>query len=201
MSKIILKCSELYRISTVISKETDNRIIQFEIRNNNIFVIACNKACAVVKHLAETNEGDSFFLLKCTDNLLNYLKENKTSDEMITIETIPEFACGSISCKDFSDSESFLWLNDSFYKNWLDWFEPVKTQLESSKGSMFFNLYQIQTLFEASTSGEIVFPEFIDATKPVLVRDINDSNWFGFFIPSPEYRKILKQKELPEWLN
>ena len=61
-------------------------------------------------------------------------------------------------------------------------------------------MLDIETLWRVSPTGELVFPEVIDANKPVIVRDVNDDNWIGVFIPSIEGKRIVKPATLPEWL-
>ena len=81
--------------------------------------------------------------------------------------------------------------------NWLSWF----TESNETVGFMYWDLYQIQTLFECSPSGEIIFPEHINATKPVIVVDANNTEWLGVFIPRSDSDKPLKPATLPEWMK
>lgn len=68
------------------------------------------------------------------------------------------------------------------FQNWRDWLpsKPVK----ATKGAMFSRMEGLAQLAAASPTGSIVWPEFIDNTQPVIVRDIHDQNWLGVFMPN-----------------
>lgn len=66
---------------------------------------------------------------------------------------------------------------------------------------MFWDTYQVLKLFESSPSGQITFPAVINSSKPVLLRDVTDSDWLGVFIPTAKDDKKAKAAELPEWLK
>ena len=62
------------------------------------------------------------------------------------------------------------------------WREIVPTSLpKKSKGSMCIDTAMLASLAESSPSGKITFPEHIDWTLPVVVRDAVDPNWCGIF--------------------
>lgn len=73
---------------------------------------------------------------------------------------------------------------------------PVK----KSKGSMCLELGAVANLIESSPSGKIVFPEHIDWTVPVVVRDAVDPNWCAFFYVR-ESDNIHDPATIPGWIK
>lgn len=62
------------------------------------------------------------------------------------------------------------------------WREIIPDSLpKKSKGSMCLDLPALTNIVESSPSGQIVFPEHIDWSQPVVIRDLVDSNWCAFF--------------------
>jgi hypothetical protein len=65
---------------------------------------------------------------------------------------------------------------------------------------MYWDLFQIEALIKSSPSGGVVFPEFIDSSKPVMIRDSLKPNWAGVFIPDVSKGSTKhKPAEIPEW--
>jgi hypothetical protein len=91
------------------------------------------------------------------------------------------------------------------FKKWRNW-TPDKP-VTQSKGAMFWNTETIAALGASSPSGRLLFPEFIDADKPVVVRDITDDNWFGLFMgrerktDDGETITYTEGAKLPEWFK
>lgn len=88
------------------------------------------------------------------------------------------------------------WPDESALDNWYNWFELSTEQ----NGFLYFDMLDIETLWQVSPTGELVFPEVINSDKPVIVRDVNNDNWIGAFIPAVEGKRVLKPATLPEWL-
>ena len=197
MSKIILKSSVLYRFSTLYKLEKkDGHLIRFEIFNNKLYGIASNGDVAVVEYLGESPETNSCCFIIPSASVMNFAQQCRYSDSDVVIETIPEIASGTLMCDSFMETRCFYWGESTFLENWKDWFVDPPNE---SQGFMFWNMFQIQCLFEASPTGELVFPKVFDCSKPVPIRDINNSNWVGFFIPTPKDKMVLKPVEKPDW--
>lgn len=94
------------------------------------------------------------------------------------------------NCIEWSDTENFL-------DNWRSIVptEPAKKPV----GGMFLMGELIADLGAASPSGGLIFEEIIDATRPALVRDFADPEWFGMFMPNLERDKHAAT--LPEWMK
>lgn len=62
---------------------------------------------------------------------------------------------------------------------WREWLPPKITK---TAGAMFWNVDLIAQLAASSPSGRVVFPEFIDVSKPIVLRDFVDEKWVGIFM-------------------
>lgn len=173
-----------------------NYPIRLEIFNYNIYAVTSNESVAIVEYLGESQDFNDVVYIKINEKLDDFIKHNAYSDAEIVIETIPEIATASLKCDDFLETSCFIWPESELLNNWKEWIVPG---VPESKGFMFWNVYQVQTLFEASPSGELVFPEHFDSSKPVLIRDVNDSRWIGFFIPKGKTKQFLFPAKKPDW--
>lgn len=193
MSKFILKMPVLARLSRVCEA---GKIIRLEYLHNKMYGISTDGTIACVEFLGEVAHKDEKCDLILTDKLQAFFNKLGDSENDVVVETIPEIAQGTIACNGFIETDCFYWGESSFLDNWTDWLVPAT---DTSTGFMFWNVYQVQRLFECSPTGELVFPEHFDCSKPVIIRDVNDSAWTGVFIPQADTKQIIKQASRPEW--
>lgn len=202
MTKFTIKSDILQRFTSLYKSldpkaPEDLKVLRIEISNGKIMLIGCNQYVACVELIGESKDHDEVCHIKINNSFIDSINKEVNIAGIYTFETLPELAISSVSTSDGDKFNDFIiWPDNSPLDNWRDWF----TMSESKKGFMFCTLYQIQTLFETSPSGEIVFPEMIDSKEPVIVRDVNISNWLGTFIPAFDGKKNIKPAELPEWL-
>ena len=79
--------------------------------------------------------------------------------------------------------------------------EPVKACNGQSSGHMVWDADGVAKLASSSPSGFISFEAVIDNTRPMLIRDVNDSRWAGFFLPRVKDGRHHPAATLPEWLK
>lgn len=85
------------------------------------------------------------------------------------------------------------------FHDWRNWFEGGLSNF--SQGNVFFDIEQLTTLATCSPSGSLVLPNFIDVSKPLIVKDPIEENWLGVFIARPEKNMNFDFGKLPEWVN
>lgn len=191
MSKFVIKSEILSRFSKLST-------IRLEIKNNRQYIIGYNKYIACVQYLRECADSDEVLYLDFNEKTLENLQFELNIGSDYIIETNPELALATVTTSLGSKYEKFVyWLDEDETDDWFSWF----TESDENIGFMYWDLYQIQTMFECSPSGEIIFPEHINANKPVIVADANNNEWFGVFIPRSDSDKPLKPATLPEWIN
>ena len=191
MSKFVIKSEILSRFSKLST-------IRLEIKNNRQYIIGYNKYIACVQYLGECVDSDEVLYLDFNEKTLENLRFELNIGSDYIIETNPELALATVTTSLGSKYEKFVyWLDEDETDGWFSWF----SESDENIGFMYWDLYQIQTMFECSPSGEIIFPEHINANKPVIVADANNNEWFGVFIPRSDSDKPLKPATLPEWIN
>lgn len=167
-----------------------------QIKDRKAFMIASNEIIACVKYLKGSFGTDEIIYIKVDENFRERMKFDSKFSTSVILETVPEFGLATLKT-DKDISESLIYLDETFYDEWRSWF----VESSENKGFMFWDTYQIIKLFECSPSGQITFPAVINSSKPVLLRDITDSEWVGVFIPTAKDDKKSKPAELPEWLK
>lgn len=85
--------------------------------------------------------------------------------------------------------------NNAFI-DWRSWFPDELPS--ASSGNMYFVGEDILAITNASPSGALIFPENIDVSKPVVVRDEDNADWFGLFMPNKK-DAIMTYLDIPLW--
>lgn len=199
MTKFIVPATILQRFTALYNSlaSAEFQVLKLEISNGKCYLIGSNEYVACVEYLGDTDQADDKCYIKMNTQFINSVALEFNVGGVYKFETLPELAMGSTSTTSNQQSENFIvWPDNSPLDNWREWF----TTSEQSDGAMYCNLKQIESLWGCSPTGEIVFPEVINAVEPVIVRDVNDANWLGVFIPSNDDKKIIKPATLPEWL-
>lgn len=200
--KVTIKAEILQRFATLYKslepKVNDEiKCLRLELSTGKIILIGCNQYVACAELIAESNLPDEVCYIKVTEELTDYIRQEVEIGGYFEIETIPELAIASIKdSKNSTYNNVMIWSKNKTYDNWRKWFSTS----DESKGFMYCTLYQVQTLFETSPTGEVVFPEILNNNEPVIIRDVNSDKWVGTFIPTYDGRKVLKPAKLPEWL-
>jgi hypothetical protein len=173
-------------------------VLRLEIQAGKTLAIATNQQIAAVELLSTQSEDqfDGAVHLTYSDQLLEKCKDFNGD---IIIDAIPDLAMSVTTTEDgwAYTGEACVWSEGSLLSNWRQWFPDMLPT--ESKGIMQWDAYHVQTLFESSPTGQIVFPEFIDANQPCVLRDRNDSRWVGVFIPKPFGEKQTIPATFPEW--
>lgn len=172
------------------------KVLKLEITNKHIYLIGSNQYVACVENLGETDQSEDSCYIKVNSQLLKAVEAEANVCGFFEFETLPELAMGSTTTSNGTYNDFIVWPDESPLDKWRDWFVTS----DESNGFMYCDLRQVVTLWETSPTGEIVFPEVINAIEPVIVRDVNNADWLGVFIPAPDNRKALKPATLPEWL-
>lgn len=208
MTTYFVPSETLTRLSTVCSffdaslrEDTKSLIntIRLENLNGSAYAVVTNGQIAAIEYLGKTDNPDGVCHLKLSQSLLEMLKHPRIQTELLTITTIPEIAVSTLTCNELlSYPDICYWFDETPLDGWRKWVNldcPT-----ASKGAMYWDTFQIEALIKASPSGGVVFPEFIDSTKPVLLRDSLKDNWAGVFIPDvSKGNSPLKAAEIPEW--
>jgi hypothetical protein len=200
MTNFVAECSTLSRLSVVCSyfgptveKHTRPLIetIRLENYNGHSFAVVTNQKIAAVEYLGATSCPDGVAHLK-----IDKIPTVSDIADRVTIMVIPEISLSSMTFGHININDVVHWYDQTPLDEWRKWFiDPG----DVNKGVMVWDLHQVDILFRSSPSGEIVFPQFIDSSKPVLLMDPKNSSWRGTFIP--EEKTPVKPCILPDWLK
>jgi hypothetical protein len=183
--------------ATILQRFTLLPFLKIEISQQRIYLIGTNDTVGCVQYIGDTKETEDSCYINIVDSFKEVVDNEAKIEGSLTFETLPELAMGSIIDTLGRVYTDFIsWPDESTLDNWYNWFELSTEQ----KGFLYCDLLDIQTLWQVSPTGELVFPEVINSDKPIIVRDVNNDNWVGVFIPNIEGKRVIKPATLPEWL-
>lgn len=176
--------------------------LYFERRNNQLFMIACNRLIAAIEHLG-FNEGPNEHC--CVDVMNDELIKQCDAGTPYNaqLEIISNDALRYTSIKTnlgWSAPNTYIHLekNNKLHE-WRDLFPddmPKKTN-----GAMNWHAGIIHALAVASPSGILTFPEFIDTTIPIVVNDANSDKWVALFLGVAGDGKATIPASIPDWVS
>lgn len=201
--KFNIKCETLLRLSSVTSyfepnmrPDVKEKINTIRLQNisGKCTAVVTNEIIAVVEFLNFTDQPDGYVDLILSNELIQQCETENSFGSKIHINSTPDLAITTLSTDlgwQFKGNASH-WFDESPLDKWKNWFPEPSGE---TTGVMQWDAYQVETLAKSSPSGQVVFPEFIDLEKPVILRDIKSSNWVGSFMPTGD----SKPAKLPDW--
>lgn len=176
--------------------------IYIERKNNMLFAVVTNISIAAIEYLGRNSGPDEHMAVAIDPFLIVQCEKEVSFNGRLEIVAVPAplnftsvkttFGFGStinmhIPLPD--DHEFAMW------RNWIPEAMP-----EATDGAMCWNVKQIYALASASKTGTIKFPEFIDTSKPVLIRDGEADNWIGLFMPNLKGEGTVQPASIPDWI-
>lgn len=158
------------------------KCVRYERRAGHVYAIASNRKIAAIQYLGLTNEPDGVAHIIVDDALVKQCKSEIPHNSTLQIVCIPELQAGSAKTKFGYAFPGNACVFPAFTQldKWSTWV-PNKP-LQASKKGMLWTLDLMEALNAASPSGRIIFPDVIDVSQPIMVRDKDDENWFGLFM-------------------
>jgi hypothetical protein len=179
--------------------------VRLENKNGHAYAIATNRRIAAVFYLGATDQPDGAAHITIDKRLLAQCETEKAFNSQLFVTTIPML--NAISLKTtlgyvFPEAGGFF-SDETPMKAWRTW--VPKQEAAMSVGAMKWNLSDMMALNACSPSGDVVFPEFIDANQPVIIRDYKVDNWLAMFMSNilTEDGKVMlaDPATLPTWWN
>lgn len=178
------------------------RCVRLEHKDGHTYAVASNRRIAAIYYLGTTQEPDGSVHLHLDPALIAQCEIEKAFNSKLHIIALPELGIASLKT-----TMGFQVANAGFFslvtplQNWRTW-SPTAIAT-ATKGAMAWTMWDMEALNRSSPSGRIVFPEFIDANKPVMLRDMQFSNWAGLFMPNLANDKkeayTAEPATIPEW--
>lgn len=209
--KFEIKCNTFVRLASIcnffkstIPHELKEQIntVRLEKINGKTIAIATNQQLAAIEILPQFDLGETGKSIHIVLDpvLVNQCKAEAFLDGSLYIDAIPEIATAvAIASSGWRYSGNAChWFAETILDEWHTWVQ--RDPLKKSNKIMAWELAHVQALFEASPTGHIYFPQFIDAEKPIILRDRGNPNWVGLFKPKPSNTESQTESaELPQW--
>ncbi len=166
-----------------------------------IIAVVTNVRTAVVEMIGQQPGPDECFAISINASLIKQCRVESDFQGELHIISNPVLnytsAKTSMGYSTPTNLAVILPPNNAF-QNWRGWFPDEIPS--ASVGNMYFVGEDILTITNASPSGALIFPECIDVSKPVVIRDEENNNWFGLFMPIKN-DEVISYLELPGWIK
>lgn len=200
MADVIIPCETIARLSNVLKyfPESANEWAN-TFRFDDNYVIATNHCYMVVERLSGPVtepfhvRADSALIEQCA-------KEAQFSSKLIITPNLLLGAVVARTTMGYQYPGNLLMTSKE--PNKLDgWRKVIPTEhAKVANGSLMLDMKQFMMLAETSPSKLIVFEQYFDMTRPTLVRDLIDPNWFGVFQPKDD-TNLHDPATLPGWFQ
>lgn len=167
-----------------------------------LFAVVTNISIAAIEYLGRNNGPDEHMAVAINQQLIEQCQNEISFNGALNIVTIPA-PLNFTSAKTTFGYAPAVNLHiplpdDQEFATWRNWIPEAMP--EATDGAMCWNVKQIYALASASKTGTIKFPEFIDVSKPVLIRDGEADNWLGLFMPSLKGEGTVQPASIPDWI-
>lgn len=176
----IISCETFVRLSNVLKFMPKDDPWCKSVRLEGNLAIATNRFYLVIERLETTAPSvlhipaDPILIEQCRTEAVYHSKMHIVANDML------KFASLKTSLGYQYAGNAGLYLDEP---NVLDhWREIVPESMpKKSKGSICLWADALLNIVESSPSSQIVFPEHVDWSQPVVIRDAIDPNWCAFF--------------------
>lgn len=206
-----ISCDIFARLTNVVrnfdANETRHYLksVYIEHVDGNAFAVATNSKIAAIEFLGKCDFGNGSVNVVVDPVLIQQCRTEAAFSSVLTVSfnEVLQFGTAKTTLGYCYPGNAAVVAAGNALPKWREW-TPDKP-VTKSKGAMFWNAENIAALGASSPSGRVLFPEFIDATKPVVIRDITDPNWFGLFMPNRnvdgEVITYTEGAKLPDWFK
>ena len=207
--QIEIPCEVIGRLSQVnhVLPQNENRkwlssIFVERTSSGHVFVGATNAQFAAIEMIGIQRGEVGFVVLKRDDVWLDAAR-NSDPDVKCNVNEWSEMNFCTLTAPNGYSTTGDAAIRDpeaiATLKKWRDWL-PEALPSETGR-SMFIDIDGLQSLVNSSPSGCVVFPQIIDSSKPIIVRDVYSPDWLGVFYAQPANGLFLKGAQLPDWVK
>jgi hypothetical protein len=179
-----IACETIKRLNRIAGPE--HRFIRLEHYQECSVAIVTNKKIAVIEKIGINPQNlNGAILFPLNDSIIAQCEQEAPFNSVVKIiaNSVLGWATASTTlgfpfqgnAMIPGESVTMAHMND-----WREWLPPKP--VTKTNGAMFWTADWIAQIASAAPSGRIVFPEFIDVSKPVILRDFIDEKWLGIFM-------------------
>lgn len=192
--------SEIFvRMANAAARPTDDKhpelsVIRLEYRDGKYFCVASTSWVIAVEYMGPTKEPNGFVNVPIHAGLMENLRCEPGLD--VEFDHYPDFDV--LTCPTYPTIPlQPVKIDIPMFNRWPDIFPVVLQRVDY--GFLYIQSEYFQRLADASPSGKLCFPEVIDNRRVTIIRDKDDPNWIGGFLPTDTTEKA-KPATRPEWL-
>lgn len=191
--------SETYvRLSYVAGREAPFNCIVIEPG----LAMATNRKILAVQEIENDNPG--VHLLVVDPMLVEACRMDAFSDGDLTFDVIDGTQWGTATT-----TGGYAYPGNAVYQlegpselfSWRTCIPSAADYSAKSNGFMFLDTELMWQLGQSAPSKRFVFPQHVDSTKPVLVRDYIDPSWFGVFLAQGRAGDVIRPPQYPDWFK
>lgn len=203
MADFIIPCDVFARLSRVLAIESTEPTPWFRsVRIDNGIAVATNRIVMAVENISSTNVG-VVHIIADPDLIAQCMIEAPFKSTLtITVNDMLKYAVAKTTLGYIHPGNCAVWSDEpNDFDRWRSIVDLARQPVDKPSGGMFWSAENIASLAAASPSGRIVFEEIIDCTgtRPTIVRDVNDYEWFGLFQPYSRDSNY-SPATLPSWM-
>jgi hypothetical protein len=198
-----IPCDTIARLAHVLptdSDEIDDIFRTFRLDNGKI--IATNRMLMAVESLPDKFDG--VYHIRLTDADIAQCRTEAAYNSMLDVVVTPVMTVAKTSYG-YSPAGD-IGVRPAAATDFDQWYDrivkPCATPSDVPRGAMIWRTDQIVALACSAPSGIIVFESVIDVeTRAAVMRDINNPDWCGFFMPRLNDGLYHGAAALPGWLR
>ncbi len=197
---ITISCDTIARLASLIP--TDGESIIQTLRLDNGRAIATDRKFCAVESIAPF---EGVFHVRLTAALVKQCEIERQFSSTVSI--VPNAALKWTTARtslgyDVTENIGVYPDEPTAFDRWYELIvKPCLTPATQSKGAMVCTVDEVTRLAATSPSGSLVFEQFIDVSRPTILRDINSPDWCGFFLPRLNDGIYYAPATVPSWLS
>jgi hypothetical protein len=194
--KFSIPAETFVRMANAAARPTDDKrpelaVIRLEYYDGKYFCIASTSWVIAVEYMGPTKEPNAFVNVPIDGGLLDI-----PYGDIIEFDYWSDFALLTCTNRPLLALQAVK-IDIPLFNRWYEIFPAVLQRVDH--GFLFVQAEYFQRLADASPSGKLCFPEVIDNRRVTIIRDKEDPNWIGAFLPTDNEEKA-KPATRPEWL-
>ncbi len=203
MTDYVIPCDTLARLSKVAEERSATDVNEWfkTLRIDNGVAVATNSKFMAVERI---NGPAGIIHILLDPALVAQCEAEAAYHSTLTITAIPEMqlATAKTTLGYVYPGNCVMWSSDSprTFDNWREIIDRVREPAAVPNGGMAWGAVGVARLAASSPSKRVVFEEVIDVSRPVIIRDTHDDNWFGIFQPWLQDQE-LQPAMLPGWFR
>lgn len=212
MSNFTIRAEQFMRLAGIVSYFASNvsdenkqliNTIRLENKGGQSVAVVTNQKIVAVETLGPTVHPDGVCHVKFTPQLMEAANRAAQMNLTMTFMLTPMIAMSVVQIGIGEYVQDVChWFEYTPLDKWRSW---LVDDAMVSEGIMCWDLYHVESLIRSSPSGKVVFPQNINVSQPLMIRDRYNNGWVGLFMPTgelpPDTIHAMTNRIQPSWLR